>query len=72
MQNNMSIFDRTLRALLAAPVFLVIGGAVGPTSPASIIFYVLAAVMLATAAVGFCPLYALFHVETRCRKPLQN
>ena len=72
MQHNMSTFDRTLRALLVAPVLVVIGGAVGPASPASIVLYVLAAVMLTTAAVGFCPLYALFHVETRCRKPLQN
>jgi hypothetical protein len=33
---------------------------------------VLTAVMVATAAVGFCPLYALFHLNTRGQQPLPH
>jgi len=28
--------------------------------------------MLATSAVGFCPLYTLFHLDTRGRTPLPH
>ena len=32
----------------------------------------LAAIMLGTSAVGFCPLYALLHLNTRGRTPLPH
>ena len=37
----------------------------GPAGWLAIVLYVLAAVMAGTAAVGFCPLYALFGVRTQ-------
>ena len=34
--------------------------------------FALAAIMLGTSAVGFCPLYALLHLNTRGRTPLPH
>lgn len=64
MMKNMGTTDRLVRALLIAPVLLVIALLVGFTSVVGIIATILAAVMLGTAAVGFCPLYAPFHFNT--------
>ena len=64
MKKNMGTTDRLVRALLVAPVLLVIAFAVGFGTVAGVIATVLAVVMLATAAVGFCPLYLPFHLHT--------
>jgi hypothetical protein len=64
MRQNMGTADRFVRALLVAPALLVIGFVVGFGTVAGVIAAVLAVVMLATAAVGFCPLYLPFHVHT--------
>jgi len=64
MKKNMGTTDRLVRALLVAPVLLVIAFAVGFGSVAGVIAAVLAVVMVGTAAVGFCPLYVPFHVHT--------
>jgi hypothetical protein len=72
MFRNVSTLDRGLRSLVVAPVAIVIAVLVGAGSPAGILLFVLAAVMLATSAVGFCPLYALLHVDTRGRRPLPH
>ncbi len=57
MIRNEGTVDRAIRAVLGI-VFIVLatktGGGLGA------VFWVLAAVMLLTAAVGFCPLYRLF------------
>jgi hypothetical protein len=64
MNRNMGSLDRVLRTLIAAPLLIVLGGFVFQLgSLPSIVALVLAAVMLATAAVGFCPLYAPFGVS---------
>jgi hypothetical protein len=34
------------------------------------VLLVVAAIMVATAVVGFCPLYALLGIDTRGRRPL--
>jgi hypothetical protein len=34
--------------------------------------FALAAVMLATSAAGFCPLYTLLHINTSGRTPLPH
>ncbi|MBC7307105.1 MAG: DUF2892 domain-containing protein [Dietzia sp.] len=67
MKQNMSTTDRAIRTVLVAPVLVVVGVLVGPTAALSWVAYALAAVMLATGAVGWCPLYALAGVSTRGR-----
>lgn len=69
MTKNMGSADRKLRAFVAAPVLVVAGVLVGPAGVLAIVLYALAGVMLATAAVGFCPLYVPFGVRTG---PLQK
>ena len=67
MTKNMTIPDRRVRAFLAAPVALGVGILVGPASVGSIVLYAIAAVMLATSAVGYCPLYSVARVGGRSR-----
>jgi hypothetical protein len=61
---NIGSADRKLRAFVVAPVLVVAGLPVGPTGWLAIVLYALAAVMLATSAVSFCPLYALLGLRT--------
>jgi Inner membrane protein YgaP-like, transmembrane domain len=68
MSKNMTILDRRLRALLIAPLAVLIGVLIGPGSVASIVLYAIAAAMLATSAVGYCPLYSLVHLGGRGRR----
>ena len=56
--------DRKLRAFLVAPVLVIAGVLVGPGGWLAIVLYALAAVMLATSAVGSCPLYMPFGLRT--------
>lgn len=65
MKVNMGSIDRLVRALVVAPVAIVIAVIVGVGSVAGIVLLVFAAVMLATSAVGFCPLYTLIGLDTR-------
>ena len=65
MKINMGSADRKLRAFVVAPVLIVAGILAGPASWLAIVLYALAGVMLATSAVSFCPLYALFGLRTR-------
>jgi hypothetical protein len=65
MSKNMNTLDRRLRAFLIAPAAAVAGVLVGPGSVAAIVLYVIAAVMLATSAAGYCPLYTLLRLDTR-------
>ena len=69
MNMNMGSADRKLRAFVVAPVLVVVGVLVGPAGWLAIVLYALAAVMLATATAGSCPLYTLFGLRT-C--PLQK
>lgn len=73
MSTNMSILDRRLRAFLVTPAMVAAGALVGPAGVWAIVLYVLAAVMVATAAAGFCPLYALLRLDSRGkRRPLPH
>jgi Protein of unknown function (DUF2892) len=72
MSRNMSNLDRALRGFVVAPVAIVLAVLVGAGSIGGILLFALAAVMLATGAVGFCPLYALFRFDTRGRRPLPH
>ena len=60
---NEGALDRGIRLVLGivvgVAVFTVLSGAW------QIIAGIVAAILLVTAAVGFCPLYALLHLNTR-------
>jgi Protein of unknown function (DUF2892) len=70
MARNMSNLDRGLRSFIVAPIAIVVAVLIGAGSIGGIVLLALAAIMLATSAVGFCPLYTLFHLNTRGRTPL--
>jgi len=72
MSRNMSTLDRELRSFLVAPAAIVIAFVVGAGSAGGIVLFALAAVMLATSAVGFCPLYRLLHLDGRGRTLLPH
>ena len=64
MISNVSGVDRIVRVVIA--IAAVIGAfAVGASSVLGIILFVVAAIMLITAAVGFCPLYRVFGISTK-------
>ena len=63
MSNNESTLDRGLRAV-AGLVLAIAAFALGAGSAVGIILIVLAAILLVTAAVGFCPLYRLLGLRT--------
>ena len=65
MSRNMSNLDRGLRSFLIAPVAIILAVVVGAGSIGGILLFALAAIMLGTSAVGFCPLYTLLHINTR-------
>ena len=71
MSTNMSTLDRGLRVLVAA-IAVAVAIAIGAGSIGAIVLFVVAGVMLATSAVGFCPLYTLFHIDSRGRTPLPH
>lgn len=66
MKQNIGGTDRIVRIVLAA--LLTLGAwMAGFGSTTGIVLLVLAVVMLATSAVGFCPLYAPFKFSTNRR-----
>ncbi len=69
MPHNMGNADRAVRAFLVAPLLVVLGLVVGASSVLGIVCFVLAAVMVLTSAVGFCPLYAPLGISTCKTRP---
>ena len=69
MSPNMSTLDRSLRAVIAFAA-IGVGVAIGAGTPLGIVLFAVAAVMVATSAIGFCPLYALLHFDSRGHRPL--
>ena len=69
---NMNILDRRVRAFLVAPAAVVIGILIGPGSVAAIVLYAVAAIMLATSAAGYCPLYSVFGRSRHGQPPLTH
>jgi hypothetical protein len=63
MNKNMGDTDRTVRGV-AAVLLLLVAWAVGFGTIGGAIAIVFAIVMAGTAVVGFCPLYAPFHIDT--------
>ncbi len=72
MSVNMGAVDRVLRSFVVAPVAIVVAIVVGAGSVAGIVLLVLAALMLATSAVGFCPLYKLIGLDTRSFRKVRH
>lgn len=70
MKRNESNLDRVIRVVIAAAA---VGGAVlvGIGSVLGLLLLVVAAVMLVTAAVGWCPLYSLVGISS-CPVPKQQ
>jgi len=64
MRSNVSNLDRLVRVVIAVAA-VIVAFAVGAASPLGIVLCVVAAVMIVTAAVGFCPLYRLFGLSTK-------
>jgi hypothetical protein len=65
MNRNMGTLDRLVRLFVVAPVLIVLGFVLGAGSVLGIVAFVLAGIMLTTAAVGFCPAYVPFGISTR-------
>ena len=72
MTKNMNTLDRALRAFVVAPLLVITALFVGTGTILGAVLLVLAAVLLATASVGFCPLYSLLHLNTRGQQPLPH
>ncbi len=64
MRQNVSTPDRVVRIVIAAVLAILAVSGVA-TGVLAVLAWVVAAVMLVTAAVGFCPLYAIFRIGTR-------
>jgi hypothetical protein len=67
MTQNMGHTDRKVRGFLVAPVLVILALWAGVATVTGVIAMVLAVVMVATAVVGFCPLYVPFHLHTNGR-----
>lgn len=67
MLTNEGTADRVARLVIAV-VAAVVAFSVGAGSVLGIVLLVVAAIMLVTAAVGFCPLYRIFGIST-CKVP---
>ncbi|MDP2288331.1 MAG: DUF2892 domain-containing protein [Actinomycetota bacterium] len=63
MRTNESTVDRVIRVALAT-VAVVVALLVGAGTALGIILFVVAAILLITAAVGFCPLYRILGLRT--------
>ena len=63
MNRNVGTSDRIIRVVLALGA-LVVAAVVGLPSGLGIGLLVVAAVLVGTAAVGFCPLYRLLGIAT--------
>ena len=71
MSSNMSTLDRSLRALIALAA-IAVAVAIGAGSPLGIVLLAVAAVLVATSAIGFCPLYTVLHFDSRRHRPLPH
>jgi uncharacterized membrane protein len=70
MSHNVGSADRIIRVALAVVAALA-AFALGASSLVGVVLFVVAGVLLVTAAAGFCPLYRVLGVST-CRVPAQR
>ena len=64
MPRNMGILDRSLRAFVVLPAAIVMAFVVGAGSVGGVVLFVVAGIMLASAATAFCPTYTLIGIST--------
>ena len=64
MSRNMGTADRGARAFLVAPAALVAALILGAGTVAGIVLFVVAGIMLATSATGYCPNYTWIGIST--------
>lgn len=69
MTPNVGSTDKKIRTFVVAPILVVLGLLLGPGGWLAIVCYVLAAVMVLTSAISFCPLYAPFGLSTCTSEP---
>lgn len=67
MTPNMGAFDRGLRAFVVAPAAIVAAILVGTGTVVGIVLFVVAGIMLTTAATAFCPTYTVIGISTHPR-----
>lgn len=67
MTRNMGTTDRSLRAFVVAPLAIIIAFIVGAGTVLGVVLFVVAGIMLATSASGFCPTYTFLGITTRPR-----
>lgn len=65
MKVNLANAERLIRAFVVAPAAIVLAFVLGPGSVAGVVLFAVAAIMLATAALSSCPLWALLRINTR-------
>ena len=59
MSKNTNVRDRRVCGLVVAPATVLAGILIGAASTGAVALYVLAALVLATSAAGYCPMYLL-------------
>ena len=64
MIRNMGALDRGGRAFFVAPAAIVLALILGAGTVAGVILFIVAGIMLATAATGFCLTYVLLGIST--------
>ena len=64
MKSNEGTIDRIIRAVVGVAA-LVGAFAIGSGSVAFVLLLVVGAILVVTAAVGFCPLYRMLGISTR-------
>lgn len=67
MTQNMGTLDRGLRVFLVAPAAIVAALLLGAGTLGGIVLFVVAGIMLATGATGFCPTYTVLGISTHPR-----
>ena len=64
MPRNESTTDRIIRAIVAVIAFVLAFTVVEPSSAWGIVLIVVGVILGLTAAIGFCPLYRAFGINT--------
>jgi len=64
MERNTGTLDRIVRGVIVAPAAVWGALVLGAGTPGGIALLAVAAVMLVTAIVGFCPLYRVLRIST--------
>ncbi len=71
MSRNMGTVDRAVRTAIGLVIFVALLMGIIP-GIAGVILAIIAAVLLLTSAIGFCPIYALLNISTRRKHALPH